>query len=68
MPTVEEVNLHDEEAMLPEARKRLVGLQDAVRPDVATEEPTLTKPEKPPRLARSREIVPEEPAAKTMED
>ncbi len=68
MPTVEDVNLQDEEAILPEGRKRLVGLQDAVSPDEETDVPMLTKPENPPRLAKSREFVPEEPDAKTMED
>ncbi len=68
VPVVEEANLQDEEAVLPRGRKRIVGLQEAVRPEVETEAPMFTKPEKPPRLAKLREVVAEEPAAKTRED
>ncbi len=67
VPIVEEVNLQDEEATLPIGRKRLVGLQDTVRPEVDTEDATFTKPEKPPRLTKLRELVAEEPAAKTRD-
>jgi len=68
LPTVEEVNLQDEEATLPTGRKRLVGLQDTVRPEVDTEEATFTKPEKLPRLTKLRDVVAEDPAAKTRDE
>jgi hypothetical protein len=68
VPTIEDVNLQEEEPILPAGKKRVVGLQVVARPGVDTEELTITKPEKLPRLAKLREIVPEEPAAKTMED
>jgi hypothetical protein len=67
VPIVEEVNLHDEEAMLPRGRKTVVGLQDTISPEVDTEDATFTKPEKPPRLTKSREVVAEDPAANTRE-
>jgi len=68
VPIVEDENLQEEEPILPAGRKRVRGLQGAVRPDVETAEPTFTNPEKPPRLTKLREIVPEEPAEKMMED
>lgn len=56
--------MQDEDAILPRGRKRVVGLQETWRPDVETEDPMLMKPEKPPRLAKLREVVAEDPAAK----
>ncbi len=67
VPIVEDENLQDEEAVLPRGRKRLVGLQETMRPDVETKVATLTNPEKPPRLAKLREVVAEDPEAKSRE-
>ena len=63
MPIVEELNLQEEEAILARGRKTVVGLQDTVRPEVDTEDATFTKPEKPPRLTKLREVVADDPAA-----
>ncbi len=67
-PVVEEVNLQDEEPVLPAGRKRLVGLQDIVRLELEGEDTKLMLPEKPPRLVKMMEEVEEEPAARSRDD
>ena len=68
MPVVEDENLHDEEPVAPDNRKRLVGLQATMRLALDGEETRLMLPENPPRLVKVTLDVAEEPAAKTRDE
>lgn len=68
VPFIEEENLQDEEPLLPESRKRLLGLQETTRFGLEGEAARLMLPEKPPRLVRVTMEVVEEPAAKRIDE
>jgi hypothetical protein len=67
VPFIEEENLQDEEPLLPDDRKRLLGLQETNRFGLEGDAARLMLPEKPPRLVRVTLEVVEEPAAKMID-
>jgi hypothetical protein len=60
--------LHDDELVLPAARKTVDGLQEMMRLGLEGEETRLILPVKPPRLVKVTLVVAEEPVAKTTDD
>lgn len=65
---LDDENLHEVEAVLPEDTKTVVGLQEITRLGPEGEETRLMFPENPPRLVKVTLDVVEEPAANVTED